>query len=35
MLLRVKGVRPGVLVTGQAEGLRLMFAERSLSDGPT
>ena len=35
MLLQVKGVRPGVLVTGQAEGLRLMFAERNLSDGST
>lgn len=35
MLLRVQGVRPGVLVTGEAEGLRLMFAERVLSDGST
>lgn len=35
MLLRVAGVQPGTLVTGEAEGLRLMFAERSLSDGTT
>lgn len=35
MLMRVKGVKPGVLVTGEAEGLRLMFAERALSDGTT
>ena len=35
MLLQVKGVRPGILVTGKAEGLRLMVAERSLSDGST
>lgn len=35
MLLQVQGVRPGVLVTGEAEGLRLMVAERTLSDGST
>lgn len=35
MLLRVQGVVPGTLVTGEAEGLRLMFAERALSDGST
>lgn len=35
MLMRVAGIRPGILVTGEAEGLRLMFAERTLSDGAT
>lgn len=35
MLLRVSGVAPGVLVTGEAEGLRWMFAERQLADGTT
>ncbi|HMS94271.1 MAG TPA: FAD-dependent oxidoreductase, partial [Tabrizicola sp.] len=35
MLMRVRGAHPGTLVTGEAEGLRLMFAERNLSDGST
>ena len=35
MLLRVRGVEPGTLVTGEAEGLRWMFAERRLQDGTT
>lgn len=35
MLLRVSGVAPGVLVTGEAEGLRWMFSERQLGDGTT
>lgn len=35
LLMRVKDVAPGVLVTGEAEGLRFMFAERALSDGTT
>lgn len=35
MLFRVRGVAPGTLVTGEAGGLRLMFAERTLSDGST
>jgi len=35
MLMRVAGVQPGTLVTGEAEGLRLMFAERQLSEGST
>ena len=35
MLLRVSGVAPGVLVTGEAEGLRWMFSERALADGTT
>lgn len=33
MLMRVSGVRPGILVTGEAEGLRWMFSERQLADG--
>lgn len=33
MLLRVSGAVPGVLVTGEAEGLRWMLSERVLSDG--
>lgn len=35
VLMRVRGVAPGALVTGEAEGLRLMFSERALSDGST
>lgn len=35
MMLRVQGVAPGTLVTGESEGLRLMFAERRLQDGST
>ncbi|MFN0116293.1 MAG: flavin monoamine oxidase family protein [Paracoccaceae bacterium] len=35
MLLRVSGVRPGILVTGEAEGLRWMFSERTFPDGTT
>ncbi|OYW58581.1 MAG: hypothetical protein B7Z31_07430 [Rhodobacterales bacterium 12-65-15] len=35
MLLRVTGVAPGILVTGEAEGLRWMFSERALADGST
>lgn len=35
MMMRVQGVKPGTLVTGEACGLRLMFAERGLSDGAT
>ena len=35
MLMRVSGVAPGTLVTGEAAGLRLMFAERALFDGAT
>jgi monoamine oxidase len=35
MMMRVEGVAPGTLVTGEAGGLRLMFAERALRDGST
>lgn len=35
VLFRVQGVKPGILVTGEAEGLRWMFSERELSDGST
>jgi monoamine oxidase len=35
VLMRVRGVQPGVLVTGEAGGLRLMLSERALSDGTT
>ncbi len=35
VLTQVEGVAPGALVTGEAGGLRLMFAERALSDGST
>lgn len=35
MLLRVSGARPGILVTGEADGLRWMFSERVLTDGTT
>lgn len=35
VLMRVQGVAPGALATGEACGLRLMFAERALSDGST
>jgi len=35
VLFHVQGVKPGILVTGEAEGLRWMFSERSLSDGST
>jgi monoamine oxidase len=35
ILFHVRGVKPGILVTGEAEGLRWMFSERSLPDGST
>jgi len=35
MLLRVSGVAPGILVTGEAEGLRWMFSEREMVDRTT
>lgn len=35
MMLRVQGVEPGILVTGEACGLRLMLSDHRLSDGTT